>query len=145
MTSAGTSGAACVGTVWNTPKAKAQMYAKMVETIHDWHKKGWYHVRSSLSLIALPPSSSFVFFVLTLVQLHIAFLIFNVQGDLHAGNVGFGTPCTLSEIKFFDVTGASPLPRMLRGDWEMLRDHLQLDGALFPPFFCDIFRILVAC
>ena len=50
MTNAGMSGYTCRTTKWRTQKAIGQMYAKIVEAIHSWHKAGWAHVRSSLSL-----------------------------------------------------------------------------------------------
>ncbi len=60
MTYAGISGTTCLQTTWNTLKAEAQMYAKIVETIHGWHVAGWAHVRIRALSPSLPLSSSFV-------------------------------------------------------------------------------------
>ncbi len=64
MTYAGTQGKRCLETTWKTPKARAQMYAKIVEAIHSWHVAGWAHVRIGSLSPSLPFSSSFVASVL---------------------------------------------------------------------------------
>ncbi len=64
MTDAGISGHTCLHTTWYTPKAGAQMFAKIVEAIHSWHVAGWAHVRIAALSPSLPLSSSFVKIVL---------------------------------------------------------------------------------
>ncbi len=113
MTYAGTPGNRCLENTWTTPKARAKMFAKIVETIHSWHVAGWAHVRIGALSPSLPLSSSFVKSVLFDLRMHAL--------RLNTCRVTCILPTSVSVIRALWTTSSSLMfrsPRKMRGPSE---------------------------